>query len=119
MSIELRDVPNSPIDAIKFHKLQRLLAEDFVPALESFITQAEIYSNAIQTLIIEDRLQDAMGIAHKLKSSSGLYGFSKVSKFANDIERAPMTMGAEMLLIMQSNLQSALREAINALGEAR
>jgi HPt (histidine-containing phosphotransfer) domain-containing protein len=117
MNIELKDTVDSPIDAIKFHKLQRLLADDFIPALESFITQAQIYCTAIHSAIKEDRFQDAMGIAHKLKSSSGLYGFWKVTKFSNDIERAPLTMGADMLLMRHADLDAALREAIAALQE--
>jgi HPt (histidine-containing phosphotransfer) domain-containing protein len=117
MSIELKDSTTNAIDAIKFHRLQRLFGDDFGPALESFVTQSQIYCHAIQTAIIQDRFQDAMGIAHKLKSSSGLYGFWKVSKLSNDIERVPMTAGATLLLKLQSDLDAALQEAINTIGD--
>lgn len=71
-----------------FNKLKDRMGEKFPILLNGYITDARTYIVTIGTNLPEGDIDEVIGAAHSLKSSSGLLGIAQVSAGAETLEYA-------------------------------
>ena len=78
---------NNAVDNSKVQKMQAILKDNFQDTMEAFLNDAETYIDEIERQIDSSDLSKAKEVAHKLKSSAGLFGLVNVNKLSEKIER--------------------------------
>lgn len=78
----------SGVDSTIFNQIKDRMKKKFPMLLEVFLTDSKSYLDVITTNIESGNIDEVIGAAHSLKSSSGLLGLLEVQKASASMEHA-------------------------------
>lgn len=97
------------IDFQAIERLRSLLGNDFAPMMRVFLQDAGGYVRDIESAIKAGRYQDMQVSAHKLRSTSGQMGLSRIQQIAEQCEYSK-AMTNETLLALHTELADTLMQ---------
>src|SRR5262249_6630960 len=101
---------SASIDVAKLVQLHSLLGDAFAPLVASFISNAALYVAQIEAAVHSGQKNEAVAVAHKLKSSAAQLGLPDLSKAAERVERGDPADNLSALKLERERICGALEQ---------
>lgn len=105
------------IDEERVERLRKLFGEHFREKMGMFLGNAQSYVDGIGNALAVSNREEAVALAHKVRSSAGQFGMLQVPIFAEQLEYSGMEAERETLLWLHMQLQQAFTRASHVLRE--